>query len=107
MLLTDLDTSRIALSTGPPGNILRVQIRPGQQARDHLLSRRRLCKSINRSISIHSSDGRSGPALGSMDEVPRLGPKVFATNDLERIVEDNDFIVLALTMNAFRNSSTT
>ncbi len=39
--------------------------------------------------------------------MPRLGPKVFATNDLERIVEDNDFIVLALTMNAFRNSSTT
>jgi glycerol-3-phosphate dehydrogenase (NAD(P)+) len=37
--------------------------------------------------------------LGSMDKVPRFSPKVYATNDLERVVEDNDFVILALTMN--------
>ncbi|MDR2861520.1 MAG: hypothetical protein LBV07_03105 [Syntrophobacterales bacterium] len=37
--------------------------------------------------------------LGSIDKVPRLSPKVYATNDLERVVEDSDFVVLALTMN--------
>ena len=36
--------------------------------------------------------------LGGIDQVPRLPVKVTATNDLERVVEDNDFIVLALTM---------
>ncbi len=36
--------------------------------------------------------------LGGIDQVPRLSPKVIATNDLQRVVEDNDFIVLALTM---------
>ncbi|HPX56246.1 MAG TPA: hypothetical protein PK425_06885 [Syntrophales bacterium] len=37
--------------------------------------------------------------LGSIDKVPRLSPKVYATNDLERVIEDNDFIFLTLTMN--------
>ncbi len=36
--------------------------------------------------------------LGGIDNVPRLSPRVFATNDLERAVEDNDFIFLAVTM---------
>ena len=36
--------------------------------------------------------------LGGIDNVPRLGPKVHATNDLERVVDDNDIIVLCLTM---------
>lgn len=37
--------------------------------------------------------------LGSIDKVPRLSPKVYATNDLERVIEDNDLVCLALTMN--------
>ncbi|MBN1547307.1 MAG: hypothetical protein JW902_11655 [Syntrophaceae bacterium] len=37
--------------------------------------------------------------LGSIDKIPRLSPKVYATNDLERVIEDNDFVLLALTMN--------
>jgi glycerol-3-phosphate dehydrogenase (NAD(P)+) len=37
--------------------------------------------------------------LGSIDKVPRLSPKVYATNDLERVIEDNDFVLLSLTMN--------
>ena len=34
-----------------------------------------------------------------MDQVPHLSPKVYATNDLEHIVENNDFIILSVTMN--------
>jgi glycerol-3-phosphate dehydrogenase (NAD(P)+) len=37
--------------------------------------------------------------LGGMESVPLLSPKVYATNDLEHIVENNDFIILAITMN--------
>jgi glycerol-3-phosphate dehydrogenase (NAD(P)+) len=37
--------------------------------------------------------------LGGIDKVPRLSPKVIATNNLEQVVEDNDFIILALTIN--------
>ena len=36
--------------------------------------------------------------LGGIDLVPRLPSTVYATNDLERIVEDNDFLFLAVTM---------
>jgi glycerol-3-phosphate dehydrogenase (NAD(P)+) len=36
--------------------------------------------------------------LGSMDKVPRLSSKVYATNNLERVIEDNDFIFLSVTM---------
>jgi glycerol-3-phosphate dehydrogenase (NAD(P)+) len=35
---------------------------------------------------------------GGMQNVPKLSSKVYATNDLEHIVENNDFIVLAITM---------
>ena len=37
--------------------------------------------------------------LGGMDNVPRLSPTVYATNDLERVVDDNDFVFLTITMN--------
>jgi glycerol-3-phosphate dehydrogenase (NAD(P)+) len=36
---------------------------------------------------------------GGIEKVPRLSPKVTATNDLQRIVEENDFIILSITMN--------
>jgi glycerol-3-phosphate dehydrogenase (NAD(P)+) len=37
--------------------------------------------------------------LGGIDKVPRLSKNVTATNDLEKIVDENDFIMLAITMN--------
>ena len=37
--------------------------------------------------------------LSGMDNVPRLSPTVYATNDLERVVDDNDFVFLTITMN--------
>jgi glycerol-3-phosphate dehydrogenase (NAD(P)+) len=36
--------------------------------------------------------------LGGMDKVPRLSAKVYATNNLEEVIEDNDFIFLSVTM---------
>ncbi len=36
---------------------------------------------------------------GGIDRVPRLSANVTATNDLERVVEDHDFILLSVTMN--------
>ncbi len=37
--------------------------------------------------------------LSGLDNVPRLSSNVYATNDLEYVVENNDFIILAVTMN--------
>ena len=37
--------------------------------------------------------------LGGFDNVPHLSAKAGATNNLEYIVDNNDFIALALTMN--------
>ena len=36
--------------------------------------------------------------LGGIDKVPRLSPKVYATNNLEQVVENNDFLFLSVTM---------
>jgi len=41
--------------------------------------------------------------LGGMDCVPRLPPRVVATNDLERVVEDHDFLIIAITMDHLPN----
>jgi glycerol-3-phosphate dehydrogenase (NAD(P)+) len=37
--------------------------------------------------------------LGGIDKVPRLSKNVTATNDLEKVVDENDFIMLSITMN--------
>ncbi|MBT8491264.1 MAG: hypothetical protein KJN62_09460, partial [Deltaproteobacteria bacterium] len=37
--------------------------------------------------------------LGGIDKVPRLPKNVTATNDLEKVVDENDFIMLSITMN--------
>ena len=58
-----------------------------------------VCNAINREHlnPRHLTEDLAG-RLGGMDQVPRLSPKVFATNDLERVVEENDFIFLSVTM---------
>jgi glycerol-3-phosphate dehydrogenase (NAD(P)+) len=58
-----------------------------------------VCKAINRDHlnPRHLTDDLAR-RLGGMDKVPRLSPKVHATNNLERVVEDNDFIFLSVTM---------
>jgi len=58
-----------------------------------------VCREINRQRlnPIHLTPDLAA-RIGGMDAVPRLPSKVMATNDLERVVQDNDFLVLALTM---------
>jgi glycerol-3-phosphate dehydrogenase (NAD(P)+) len=59
-----------------------------------------VCKAINRDHlnPLHLTEDLAN-RLGGIDKVPRLSPKVYATNDLEHIVENYDFIILAITMN--------
>jgi glycerol-3-phosphate dehydrogenase (NAD(P)+) len=59
-----------------------------------------VCKAINRDHlnPLHLTEDLAH-RLGGMENVPRLSPKVYATNDLEHIVENYDFIILAITMN--------
>ncbi|KUG21456.1 glycerol-3-phosphate dehydrogenase [hydrocarbon metagenome] len=59
-----------------------------------------VCKAINRDHlnPLHLTEDLAN-RLGGIDNVPRLSSKVYATNDLEHIVENNDFIVLSITMN--------
>ena len=40
-----------------------------------------------------------GKILGGREKVPMLSPNVSATNDLEKVVDENDFIILSITMN--------
>jgi len=63
-----------------------------------------VCRAINQDHlnPIHLTEDLA-KKLGGIDNVPRLAPKVFATNDLERLVEDNDFIVTTITMNRLSN----
>jgi glycerol-3-phosphate dehydrogenase (NAD(P)+) len=58
-----------------------------------------VCKTINREhLNPRHLTEDLARRLGGMDRVPRLSPKVYATNDLERVVEENDFIFLSVTM---------
>lgn len=58
-----------------------------------------VCKTINREhLNPRHLTEDLARRLGGMDQVPRLSPKVYATNDLERVVEENDFIFLSVTM---------
>ncbi len=58
-----------------------------------------VCKAINREhLNPRHLTEDLARRLGGMDKVPRLSPKVYATNNLEQVVEDNDFIFLSVTM---------
>jgi glycerol-3-phosphate dehydrogenase (NAD(P)+) len=58
-----------------------------------------VCKAINREhLNPRHLTEDLARRLGGIDQVPRLSPKVYATNNLERVVEENDFIFLSVTM---------
>ena len=59
-----------------------------------------ICRAINRDhLNPKHLTKELARRLSGMDNVPRLSPTVHATNDLERVVDDNDFIFLTITMN--------
>ncbi len=58
-----------------------------------------LCKTINREhLNPKHLTQDLARRLGGVDKVPHFSPKVHATNDLEQVVEENDFVFLAVTM---------
>jgi glycerol-3-phosphate dehydrogenase (NAD(P)+) len=58
-----------------------------------------VCRAINREhLNPRHLTEDLARRLGGMEKVPRLSPNVYTTNDLERVVEENDFIFLSVTM---------
>lgn len=58
-----------------------------------------VCKAINREhLNPRHLTEDLTRRLGGMDKVPRLSPRVYATNNLEQVVENSDFIFLSVTM---------
>jgi len=61
-----------------------------------------ICREINQThLNPKHLTGNLAKMLGGMENVPRLS-NVTATNDLEKVVEENDFIILSITMNRLR-----
>ena len=58
-----------------------------------------VCKAINREhLNPRHLTEDLVRRLGGMDKVPRLSSRVYATNNLEQVVENSDFIFLSVTM---------
>ncbi|OPY17318.1 NAD(P)H-dependent glycerol-3-phosphate dehydrogenase [Syntrophus aciditrophicus] len=101
MLKLNLDTSRIAvIGPGRLGTSFAYKF-----GRDNIkvtlyYHDADICREINRE-HLNPKHLTEDLALrsGGMDRVPRLSTRVTATNDLERVVEDHDFILLSITMN--------
>src|SRR5574340_1030849 len=58
-----------------------------------------VCKAINREhLNPRHLTGDLARRLGGRDKVPSFSPRVYATNNLEQVVENRDFIFLSGTM---------
>ena len=101
MLTSDLDTTRIAIiGPGRLGTAFAYKFGRDNKRVAIYYHDAEVCKAINRDHlnPLHLTEDLAA-RLGGMEKVPRLTDKVYATNDLEHIVENNDFIVLTITMN--------
>jgi glycerol-3-phosphate dehydrogenase (NAD(P)+) len=101
MIISNLDTSRVAIiGPGRLGTSFAYKFGRDNKRVAIYYHDAEVCKTINRDHlnPIHLTEDLA-TRMGGMENVPRLSPKVYATNDLEHIVENNDFIVLAVTMN--------
>ncbi|HQH00885.1 MAG TPA: hypothetical protein PLW56_10230 [Smithellaceae bacterium] len=100
MIAADLDTTRVAIiGPGRLGTSFAYKLARDNKRVAVYYHNSDVCKAINRDHlnPIHLTEDLA-LRMGGMDQVPRLGPKVYATNDLEHIVENNDFILLCVTM---------
>lgn len=100
-MISELDTSRIAIiGPGRLGTSFAYKF-----GRDHkrvtlYYHDADLCRTINREhLNPRHLTQDLARKLGGMDHVPLLENTVTATNNLERIVEENDLILLCITMN--------
>ncbi len=101
MITPNLDTTRIAIiGPGRLGTSFAYKFGRDNKRVAIYYHDSEVCKAINRDHlnPLHLTEDLS-KRLGGIQNVPRLSPNVQATNDLEHIVENNDFIVLAITMN--------
>jgi len=101
MMIGNLDTSRIGIiGPGRLGTSFAYKFGRDNKRVTLYYHDPDVCQEINKTKlnPIHLTHDLA-KRLGSLDKVPRFSPKVYATNDLERVVEDNDFVILALTMN--------
>ena len=101
MITPNLDTTRIAIiGPGRLGTSFAYKFGRDNKRVAIYYHDSEVCKAINRDHlnPLHLTEDLS-IRLGGMQNVPRLSSNVQATNDLEHIVENNDFIVLAITMN--------
>ena len=101
MITSNLDTTRVAIiGPGRLGTSFAYKFGRDNKRVAIYYHDSEVCKAINRDHlnPLHLTEDLA-KRLGGMESVPRLSPKVYATNDLEHIVENNDFIILAITMN--------
>jgi glycerol-3-phosphate dehydrogenase (NAD(P)+) len=101
MITSNLDTTRVAIiGPGRLGTSFAYKFGRDNKRVAIYYHDAEVCKAINRDHlnPLHLTEDLA-KRLGGMENVPRLSPKVYATNDLEHIVENNDFIILAITMN--------
>lgn len=101
MIISDLDTTRVAIiGPGRLGTSFAYKLGRDNKRVAVYYHDAEVCKAINRDHlnPIHLT-GDLAKRLGGIKNVPLLSPKVYATNDLEHIVENNDFIILTVTMN--------
>ena len=99
-MISELDTSRIAIiGPGRLGTSFAYKF-----GRDHkrvtiYYHDADVCREINKEhLNPRHLTQDLARKLGGMDRVPLLPPNVTATNNLERVVEDHDLILLCLTM---------
>ncbi|HOJ51533.1 MAG TPA: hypothetical protein PLT64_02330 [Syntrophales bacterium] len=103
--LEQLDTSRVAIiGPGRLGTSFAYKLGRDNKRLTIYYHRSEVCRAINRDRlnPIHLTKDLA-MRLGGMDCVPRLPPRVVATNDLERVVEDHDFLIIAITMDHLPN----
>ncbi|HOG07636.1 MAG: hypothetical protein M0P04_00895 [Syntrophales bacterium] len=101
MIFNSLDTDRIAIiGPGRLGTAFAYKFDRDNKKVAIYYHDGDLCRTINRErVNPKHLTQDLADRLGGMDRVPRFSPRVYATHDLERIVEGNDFIFLSVTMN--------
>jgi glycerol-3-phosphate dehydrogenase (NAD(P)+) len=101
MIISNLDPTRVAIiGPGRLGTSFAYKLGRDNKRVAIYYHDSEVCKAINRDhLNPKHLTEDLAKRLGGMQNVPRLSPKVYATNDLEHVVENNDFIVLAITMN--------
>ncbi len=99
-LISPLDTDRIAI-IGPGRLGTAFAYRFGRDDKRVTIYYHDIdvCREINREhLNPRHLTEDLARRVGGIDRVPRLSQKVSATNNLEQVIEDNDFIFLSITM---------